>query len=111
MHHATAGNLQPVLAHLLDERVGEINLVARLGVAEIMRPETDLHVAAHEFAEDEFDRAFEVADGDVLVHVKPLDLVERGIVRGVGVVAAIHAAGDDDAHGRRLFFHHANLHR
>ena len=31
MHHAAAGDLQPVLAHLLHERVGEINLVARLG--------------------------------------------------------------------------------
>ena len=37
MHHAATGDLQPVLAHLLDERVGEINLVARLGVAEIVR--------------------------------------------------------------------------
>jgi len=55
--------------------------------------ETNLHVAAHEFLEDEFDRALEVADGDVLVHVKPFDLVEGRIVRGVGVVAAIDAAG------------------
>src|SRR5271165_960689 len=37
MHHAAAGDLQPVLAHLFHERVGEINLVARLGVTEIMR--------------------------------------------------------------------------
>ena len=45
MHHAAAGNLQPVLAHLLHQRVGEINLVARLGVAEVVRAETNLHVA------------------------------------------------------------------
>src|ERR1017187_6901012 len=109
MHHAAAGDLQPVLAHLFHERGGEINLVARLGVAEIMRSETDLYVAAHEFAEDKFDRALEVADGDALVHVKPLDLVEGRVVRGVGVVTAIHAAGHDDAYGRRLFLHDADL--
>ena len=74
-----------------------------------MRTETDLHVAAHEFAEDEFNRAFQITDGDVFVHVKSLNLVERGIVRGVGVVAAIHAARHNDAHGRRLFFHYADL--
>src|SRR6267142_5149757 len=80
MHHAAAGDLQPVLAHLLHERVGEINLVARLGVAEVVRAETNLHVAAHDFLEDEFHRALEVADGHAFVHVKTLDLVEGWIV-------------------------------
>ena len=46
-----------------------------------------------------------------LIHVKAFDLMERRIVRRVGIVAAINAARDDDANGRRLLFHHANLHR
>src|SRR5580765_4822556 len=36
MHHAAAGDLQPVLAEFLHERVGEIDLQARLGVAEVV---------------------------------------------------------------------------
>ena len=74
-----------------------------------MRAKTNLHVAAQQFLEDKFHRAFEVADGDAFVHVKPLDLLEGRIVRGVGVVTAIDAAGHDDADGRRLRFHHADL--
>ncbi len=88
MHHAATGDLQPVFAHLFHERVGEINLIARLGIAEIMWTETDLHVVAHQFAEDEFHGAFEVADGDIFIHVKSFDLMEgriTAIVPGVQV--------------------------
>ena len=64
MHDATAGDLGPVLAHLFHQRAGEINFIARLGVAEIVRTKTNLHVLAQQFLENEFDRALEVADGD-----------------------------------------------
>src|SRR6266850_3141711 len=63
MHHAAAGDLQPVLAHLLHERAAEIDLETRFGVAEVVRTEANLYVAAHDFLEDEFDRSLEVADG------------------------------------------------
>src|SRR5262245_52150827 len=36
MYHAAAGDLQPFLAHLAQERAGEINLEARFGVAEVV---------------------------------------------------------------------------
>src|SRR5207302_11505236 len=81
MHHAAAGDLQPFLAHLARERAGEIDLEARFGVAEVVRAETNLHVAAKQVLEDELDGALEVADGDAFVHVEPLDLLERRVVR------------------------------
>src|SRR2546427_6294367 len=81
MHHAATGNLQPFLAHLARERTGEINLEARLGVAEVVRAETNLHVAAQQFLEDKLDGALEVADGDASVHVEPFDLLEGRVVR------------------------------
>ena len=74
-----------------------------------MGTEPQLHFVAQQFLEHEFHRALQIADGDAFVHVKALDLLESGVVRGVRVVAAIDAAGHDDAHGRRLLFHHANL--
>src|SRR3989442_3677401 len=66
MHHAAAGDLQPFLAHLPRERTGEIDLEARLGVAEVVRAETNLHVAAAKLPEHELDGALEIADGDAL---------------------------------------------
>ena len=76
-----------------------------------MRTKPDLHVLAQQFLENKFHRALQIAHRHALVHVKPFDLLEGRIVRGVGVVAAIDAARHDDAHGRRLLFHHADLHR
>ena len=66
MHHAAAGDFEPFLAHLFDQGAGEIDFEARFGVGEIMRAETDFDVFAHQFLEDEFHGAFQVADGDVL---------------------------------------------
>src|SRR2546429_5407369 len=80
MHHAAAGDLQPFLAHPARERTGEINLKARLGVTEVVWAETNLHVAAEQFLEDEFHSTLQVADGDAFVHVKPFDLLEGRIV-------------------------------
>src|SRR4051794_10409849 len=92
MHHAAAGNLQPILAHLLYQRTGKIDLKARLGVAEIMRTKTDLYVVSHQLFKDEFNRALQVADRDVLVHVEAFNLVEGWIMRGIGVVSSINPA-------------------
>src|SRR6185503_1067917 len=59
--------------------------------------------------EHEFNSALEIADGNVLVHVQALDLVESGDVGSVCVVAAIHPARDDDSHRRLLLLHDADL--
>src|SRR5689334_14621781 len=109
MYHAAPGDLQPFLAHLARKRARKINLEARLGVAEVVRTETNLHVAAEQFLEDKLDGALEVADGDAFVHVKAFDLLEGRIVRGVSVVATIDPARHDDADGGLLFLHHADL--
>jgi hypothetical protein len=56
------------------------------------------------------ERALEVGEGDVGVDAEAFDLVEDGRVGGVGGVVAVDLAGDDDADGRRLRDHGADLH-
>ena len=91
-------------------RRGEIDLEAGLGVAEVVRAETGLRIFAEERGEDVVEERLQVADGDVFIDVETLELVEVGGVRGVGGVAAIHAAGRDDADGRLALEHRADLH-
>src|SRR6185436_17965084 len=91
------------------ERTGEVDFETRFGIAEVVRTKPDLHVFAHQLPEHEFHRALEIGGGDAFVDVKTFDLLKGRVVRGVGVVAAIDAAGDDDADGRLLFLHHADL--
>src|SRR6266849_139779 len=109
MHHAAAGDFQPLFAHLPGERAAEINLEAWLGIAEIVRTKSNPCLRAHQLLEHELDGAFQVTDGNVAVYVEALHLVESRVVRGVRVVAAIDAARHDDTHGRLLLFHHADL--
>ena len=75
-----------------------------------MRPEPQFHFLAEQFLKHKLDRALEVGHRHVPVHVQALDLVEGRVVRGVGGVAAVHAARHDDADRRRGLLHHANLH-
>src|SRR6266436_1068331 len=79
VHHAAAGDFQPFLAHLAREGTAEINLEARLGVAEIMRAEANAGFRSHQFLEDKFHGALEVANGDVSIHIKSFNLVEGGV--------------------------------
>src|SRR6266536_6469184 len=46
MHHAAAGDLEPLLSHLARERAGKINFETRFSIAEIVRAEADFHVTA-----------------------------------------------------------------
>src|ERR1051326_6899403 len=85
MNHAAAGNFHPLLAHPAGQVAGEIDFKTGLGVAEVMRTEADLHVAAQEILKDELHRPLEIADGDPFVHVKSLDLLEGRVVGRVGV--------------------------
>jgi hypothetical protein len=103
MDHAAAGDFEPVFAHLAGERAAEIDFEAGLGVAEVVGAKPDLDVGSQQFLEDEFDGALEVGDGDVAIDIEPFDLVERRVVGGIGVVAAVDAAGNDDADRGRLF--------
>ena len=92
-------------------RTRQVNLETRFGVREEVRTEPDLGVGREQLFEEEFDRAFEVGHGDVLVHVQSFDLMERRAVRGVGIIAAEDAARHHDADRRLLLEHRADLHR
>src|SRR5208283_1437964 len=96
MHHAATGDFEPFLAHFARQRAAEINLETRFGVAEVVWPEPNSGLRSHQLPEHEFDRAFQIADGDVPIHVKPLDLVKSGIVGRISIIAAIHPAWHDD---------------
>src|SRR5580704_6392599 len=57
-----------------------------------------------------FDGAGEIAEGDIGIDGKTFDLMEDEGMRGVGIVAAVDLAGDNDAHRRLALFHGADLH-
>ena len=88
----------------------QIDLEARLGVAEIVRAETGLRVLAEQRGENVIEQRLQVAHRDVLVDVEAFELVEIRRVRGVGGVAAVNAARRDDADRRRALEHRADLH-
>src|SRR5258708_6559565 len=92
------------------EGAGDVELDARFGEREITGAEAGFHARAEELFYEIFDGASEIAEGDVRVHGEAFDLVEGEGMRGVGIVAAIDLAGNDDANGRLLLFHGANLH-
>ncbi len=114
--HARAEDLQPSrllaqAAAVADAHEAEdVDLRRRLRERKERRPEPDLRPRPEELAREELERALEIAHRDVAVHREALDLVEDRRVRGVRDVAAIDAAGNDHAHGRRLRLHRADLH-
>ena len=69
MHHPAAGDLQPALAHLTREGISEIDLETWLGVAEVMRPETNLRLRPHQLAKDKLHCALEISNVDAFVDV------------------------------------------
>src|SRR6266478_5631460 len=89
---------------------GDVEFDARLGEWEIAGPETSFHAGAEKLFYEIFDSAGEIAEGDVRVDGQAFDLMVGEGMGGVGIVAAIDLAGNDDAHGRLLLFHGANLH-
>lgn len=107
--HTAAGDFEPFLAHFTGECAAEIDFEAGFRVAEVVGAEADPDVFAEEFPEHEFDGALEVADRDVFIDVEAFDLLEGGVMGGVGVIASVDPAWDDDADRRGLAFHDADL--
>src|SRR5882672_7840655 len=89
---------------------GDVELDGRLGEREIAWPEARFHAGTKKLFYEIFDGAREIAKRNVGVHGEAFDLVKGEGMRGVRIVAAIDLAGNDDAHGRLLLFHGANLH-
>ena len=75
--HAAAADFDPWPLHFREMRGGEVDFEAGLGVAEVVRAETRLGVFAEERREDVVEQRLQVADGDVLVDVEALELVDR----------------------------------
>src|SRR5437016_12497708 len=92
------------------EGAGDFELDAWLRERKIAGAEARLDAGAEELFYEIFDGAGEIAEGNVGVNGEAFDLVEGERMRGVGIVAAIDLAGNDDANGRLLLFHGANLH-
>src|SRR5258706_3733589 len=105
MNHSAAAQLDPPLFVLEPD----INLRAGFGEREKAGAEADFGGAAEIGADELHDGAFEINHGHVLVDDEGFELVEHEKVRGVDGVGSIDAAGDDDADGGFLFFHHADL--
>src|SRR5690348_6459657 len=91
------------------ENARDVEFDTGLGKRKIAGAEARLEGRAEELLDEVFDGAGEIAESDVGIDGQPFDLVEHEGMRGVGIVAAIDLAGNDDAHRRFLLFHGANL--
>ena len=105
VHHARAEDLQPVAAPL------DGHVDAGLDEREVVAAEADARLRAEHPAGELEERVLEVGERDAPVHGEPLDLVELGLVGGVGRLVAVALAGDDDADGGLVRLHDARLHR
>src|SRR5712664_4188445 len=92
------------------EGTGDVEFDARLREWEIAGAEAGFHARTEKLFYEILDGAGEIAEGDVGIDGEAFDLVKGEGVGGIGIVAAIDLAGYDDAHGRLLLFHGANLH-
>src|SRR5206468_1210898 len=70
----------------------------------------DSRSGTEKFAHEKFERTFEIGDANVLVDVKPFDLVKLRAVSGVEFIAPISRAGCDYANRRCRGLHGADLH-
>src|SRR5690242_1691620 len=92
------------------ENAGDVEFHGWLGEREIAWAKARFYARSEELLHEIFDGASEIAEGDVRVHSEAFDLMEHEGMRGVGIIAAVDLAWDDDAHGRLLLLHGANLH-
>ena len=67
-----------------------------------MGAEAHLRSGTEKGAQKIFQRSFQVAHGNVRIHIQAFKLIEGGKVRGVNFVAAVGGTGSDDTHGRQL---------
>src|SRR5690348_12856882 len=106
-----AGSATGGIAAAAAKDAGDVEFDARLGERKIAGTETCFYARTEKLFDEIFDGAGEIAEGDVGVNREAFDLMKDEGVRGVWIVPAIDLAGNDDAHGRLLLLHGANLHR
>jgi len=108
-----AADLDPLLVHFGQVFRRQVDLEARLGVAEIVRAEARFRLWAQQRGEDIVEQRLKIPHGNIPVHVKTFELVEIGAVRRIGRVASERAAPGDTIRtgGRLLQQHGPDLHR
>ena len=115
VNHAAAEHLHPaaLLADAAALAVAEDATEGYLGARFGKRKKTGMEAAADVLAEKPLaeivENPLEVGESDVLVDGEALDLMEDGRVRGVGIVAPVDLAGDDDVEGGSLYFSMARI--
>src|SRR5262244_1574419 len=116
VHHAGAQNLDP--ASMLAEPAARaaaleaehVHLRGRFREGEERGTEAYARARPEHLAGEVIQGPLEIGHGDVAIHGEAFDLVEHGRVGGVGEVVPEDFAGADDAHGRPLRLHGADLH-
>ena len=88
----------------------DVHLCRGLGEGKIGRAETHLSALAKELLHEVVQGLLQVGKGDILVDVEALNLMEDTVGAGRDGLVAEHAARGDDADGRLVGLHHANLH-
>ena len=117
VNHSAAQKLDPagVLASAAAgagaEDARDLHVGAGLGEGEEAGEEARFDAGAEERLHGVVEGSLQVGEGDAGVDREAFDLVEDGGVGGVGGVVAVDLAGNDDADGRGLRDHAANLHR
>ncbi len=87
-----------------------IDLRGGFGEREVGRAHADLGVRAEHLAGEQEDGLLEVREGDVLVDIEALHLVEDAVRAGADGFVAEHAARADHADREGLGFHRTHLH-
>src|SRR5215471_2267950 len=115
MHHARAQDLDPP-PMFAEPAAGAAALEAehvrlRGGLREGEERGAEAHARARpeHLAGEVVEGALEIGHGDVAIDGEAFDLVEHGRMRGVRDVVPEHLARADDAHGRTLRLHGADL--
>ena len=119
---APKSSIQPAPLHLpqmppvararaATEDTGYVEFDRRLGKRKIAGAETCFDACTKKLFNKIFDRAGEIAKGDVGVDREAFDLMKHEGVRGVRIVAPIDFARHNDAHGGLALLQGANLHR
>ena len=88
----------------------DVHLRRSLGEGEIRGTETNLGALAEELLHKVIQGLFQVGKRDVLIDVETLYLMEDAVGAGRDGLVAEHTTRGDDADGRLMGLHHADLH-